>query len=379
MDDEFDDIRFYNDVEIPAVLKRIPKSRWLVRGLRREILPSCPALLEPALDLIVRNYLSIRLGSIHGIDQFQRKIIGKIVLPWILKHTTNGLSVSGLEYLQKDRPYTYISNHRDIVLDSALLNYVLGSNELKMAAIAFGDNLMINELVTDIIRANKSFIVKRNLPFKQRIKGSDKLSRYIWSLHQQGESVWIAQREGRAKDGDDRTNPSVVKMLYMSQRKGGMSFTHFIRDSGIVPVAASYEKDPCDLLKAREMHKRATHDGYEKKEVDDLLSIYIGLRGDKGRFHIAFGEPLQAEYKNEQEVAKDIDRTIHSICKLWPTNYIAYDELKRVKEYSSMYSNEERTDFLNRFQHEKADIRLKALAMYAQPVLNKRALDRNRD
>lgn len=371
---EFGDIRPYNDAEIHAVLKRISKNQWLASGLRKEVFPSCPAFLETLFDFIFKIYLRSKLGSIQTVDEFQRNIIVKIILAWIVKHTTDGLSFSGLEHLEKDKAYIFISNHRDIVLDSALLNYVLANNDFSIAAIAFGDNLMINELVSDLIRVNKSFIVKRSLPFKERIKAAYQLSQYIWFVHQQRESVWIAQREGRAKDGDDRTNPSLVKMLHLSQRKGGLSLSQYILQGNIVPVAVSYEKDPCDLLKAREMHENAKHDDYEKKKQDDLLSMYIGLKGDKGRLHIALGKPLQAEYQNEQEVARDIDRTIHSIYKLWPTNYIAYDELKASKEYSSMCSAEERSDFLKRFRHEREDIRRKGLAMYAQPVINQRAL-----
>ena len=143
----------------------------------------------------------------------------------------------------------------------------------------------------------------------------------------------------------------------------------------MVPVAVSYEKDPCDLFKAREMHEKEKHGNYEKKRDDDLLSMFNGLKGDKGRLHIAFGKPLQREYGDERDVARDIDRTIHSAYKLWPTNYMAYDELNASKEYSAMYSAKELTDFLERFRQESEDISRKALAMYAQPVINQRALD----
>jgi 1-acyl-sn-glycerol-3-phosphate acyltransferase len=378
MGNEFDDIRPYNDAEIPAALKRFVKNRWLISGIRREVFPRLPSLLNPVLDFAVKTYLRKKFVSIHTVDEFQRKITRDMVLTWIVKHTTDGLSHSGLEHLQKGKAYIFISNHRDIVLDSALMNYVLSHNGFGILAIAFGANLMITELVSDLIRANKSFMVERDLPFKQRIQAAHHLSLYIWFLNQEGESVWIAQREGRAKDGDDRTSPALIKMLYMSQRKGGLSFSEYIQEVNIVPVAVSYEKDPCDLLKARELHKKGKHDHYEKKKDDDLLSMYNGLKGDKGRIHFAFAKPLQAEYQNEQEVARDMDWTIHSMYKVWPTNYIAYDELNPSKKYSTMYSAEERADFLRRFQHEREDIRRKALAMYAQPVINRQALESSR-
>ena len=374
MDDRFRSIRPYNDSEIGAVLRRLAENRSLIGGIRNEVFPGSPKLFERFLDYLVKTYLRRKIRAVRTVEQFQRRVTSDVVLNWIIKHTTDGLSFSGLENLEEGRSYVFISNHRDIVLDSALLTYVVGNNGFGIPAIAFGDNLMVNELVSDLIRVNKSFIVKRNLPPKERIKAAEKLSRYIWSLHELGESVWIAQREGRAKDGDDRTNPSLLKMLYFSQRKAGLSFSQYIQESNIVPVAVSYEKDPCDLLKAREMHEKAKYDDYEKKKQDDLLSMYNGLKGNKGRIHIALGKPLQAEYQNEQEVARDIDRTIHSIYKLWPTNYIAYDELKASGVYSSMYSAQQCADFLKRFQHESEDIRRRVLAMYAHPVINQRAL-----
>ena len=377
MDSEFDDIRPYNDAEIPAALERFIKNQGLISWIRKEVFPGCPAFLEPVSDFLLKTYLRKKLAPVKTVDEFQRNIMAKMILARIVKHTTDGVSFSGLEYLNKGSAYIFISNHRDIVLDSALTNYVLAINGFSIAAIGFGDNLMINELVTDLIRSNKSFIVKRNLPFKQRIKAAHQLSRYFWFLHEQGESVWIAQREGRAKDGDDRTNPSVIKMLYLSQRKGGLSFSRYIQESNMVPVAVSYEKDPCDLFKAREMHEKEKHGNYEKKRDDDLLSMFNGLKGDKGRLHIAFGKPLQREYGDERDVARDIDRTIHSAYKLWPTNYMAYDELNASKEYSAMYSAKELTDFLERFRQESEDISRKALAMYAQPVINQRVLDRS--
>jgi hypothetical protein len=378
MDNEFDDIRPYKDAEIPAALKRFVENRWLTSGIRREVFPRLPSLLNPIFDFAVKTYLRKKFASIHTVDDFQRKITRDMVLAWIVKHTTDGLSHSGLKHLQKGKAYIFISNHRDIVLDSALMNSVLSHNGFGIPAIAFGANLMISELVSDLIRANKSFIVKRDLSFKKRIQAAHHLSLYIWFLHHEGESVWIAQREGRAKDGDDRTSPALIKMLHMSQRKGGLSFSKYIQEVNIVPVAVSYEKDPCDLLKARELHEKEKHDNYEKKKEDDLLSMYNGLKGDKGRIHFAFAKPLQAGYQNEQEVASEMDLTIHSIYRLWPTNYIAYDELNRSKEYSTMYSAEEHTDFLRRFQHERDDIRIKVLAMYAQPVINRRALESSR-
>ena len=379
MDDRFRSIRPYNDSEIGAVLRRLAKNRSLIGGIRNEVFPGLPKMLRRPADYFLRTTFLRKIGTIRTVEQFQRKITSGVVLDWIIKHTTNGLSFSGLENLDQDRPYVFVSNHRDIVLDSALLSYVVGNNGFGIPAIAFGDNLMINDVVSDLIRANKSFVVRRKLPFKEKVKAAYELSRYIWFLHEQGESVWIAQRAGRAKDGDDKTNPSLIKTLYMAQRKNGINFKEFIREINIVPVAVSYEKDPCDLLKAKELLEKAENNFPERKKHEDLEDMYMGLKGEKGRVHVALSRPLCGEYQREEEVAKDIDRSIHRIYRLWPTNYIAYDELEASKEYSAMYSYEERGDFLERFRQEREDIRRKALAMYAQPVINQRALDCSRD
>ena len=374
MSDEFNDIRPYNDKEIRPVLRQLLKNRSLISGLRKILLPPCPAFFESPLDYIVKAYFAAKLIPIRTVAQFQRKIIINTMVEQVFKRTTSSFTISGIENLKMEYAYIFISNHRDILIDTAMLNYALSRKGFGTAAVAFGDNLMINGFVSDLIRANKCFIVKRNLPFKQRVLAAHHLSRYIWFLNQQGESVWIAQGDGRAKDGDDRTSPSLVKMLYLSQRKGGMDFSEYMNQVHIVPVAVSYEKDPCDLLKAKELLNNAKYD-YETKQQDDLISMHRGICGDKGRIHIAFGQPLKGNYRSAQEVALAMDQTIHKLYRLWPTNYIAYDEIRSSKEYAAMYSAQERREFLARFKNESEDLRLKAFAMYARPVINKLALN----
>lgn len=372
--DEFCEIRPFNDAEIGAVLKRFTANSCLMRGIRKEVYAGWPPPFAPVLDLLVSRHFRRRCNSVRTVDEFQRKITVDIILEWIVKNTMDTLSFSGLENLDKTQSYLFISNHRDIVLDSALLNYLLAKNGFPIFAIAFGENLTANALVSDLIRANKSFLVKRNLAFRQRIQAAYQLSRYIWFLHGQRESVWIAQREGRAKDGDDRTSPSLIKMLYLSQRKGGLTFKEFIKELHIVPVAVSYERDPCDILKAMEMQEKADNPDYRKKPEDDIRSIYLGLRGDKGRVHFALGQPLRDQFEDERNVAEAIDRTIHRAYKLWPSNYAAYDALMGSNEYDSAYSSADRERFLNRFCKEAPELRRRVLGMYAKPVMNKRAL-----
>jgi hypothetical protein len=374
MTEEFEDIRFFNDEEVRGVLGRIVSDRQLIGSIRKLLLPNCPSLIGVRLDSILRTYLKMKLRPIRSIDQFQRRITRDMVLSRVVDGTTDGLTFAGLEHLDRGISYIFVTTHRDIALDAAFLNYVLSNNGFNIPAIACGDNLLVNQLASDIIRVNKSFVVKRRVPPEERQAARHQLSRYISYLQDQRESVWIAQREGRSKDGDDRTNPALIHMLYMAQQERGMSFEEYILSANIVPVAISYEKDPCDVVKAKELSDSAKNEDPGRGEKD-LKSLYLGLMRHKGRVRISFGEPLRGDYHDEVEVAESIDRTIHRIYKLWPTNYIAYDELTGSVEYITEYSPGEREAFLARFAGETDEIRRQALAMYAQPVINRRALE----
>ena len=379
MENQFEDIRPYNDLEIHDVLKRIARTRWLVSGLRRLVFPNCLPFLELAADRLVESYLVLKVHGIRTVDDFQKEIIVGKVLEWLVRHKTDGVTFSGLDALPRDEPHIYMSNHRDIVLDSALLNYVLANNDYPIAYIAFGDNLMVNEFVTDLIRVNKSFIVKRGLPIREQIHASYQLSRYIWHLNRSGGSIWLAQREGRAKNGDDRTNPAVIKMLYLSQRKGGLPFSEVINTLKIVPTAVSYEFDPCDVLKARELQRKESGGVYEKRKRDDLMSMYLGLKEQKGRFDIAFAPPVTGHFENERQVAEQIDRDIHGIMKAWPSNYVAYDQLHPGGRFADRYTAEYRETFLGRYAAESEAVKKRALAMYAKSVENRLALADTRE
>ena len=369
--DDFEDIRPYTDEEMRPVLKRITQNEWLVSGVRRVVFPRCPDFLKPLAGRLVKFDLRNRLRRIKTIEQFQRRVIIDRVMEYVIKKTFEKVTISGDELLDPHAPYLFVSNHRDIVLDSALVNYVMVRKNKTIAEIAFGDNLMVNEFVSDLIRINRSFIVRRDGPLRQRAEAALTLSRYINYTMEQGHSVWVAQREGRAKDGDDRTNPSVVKMLYLGPRREKIPFGEFVERARIVPVAISYEFDPCDVLKAREVHRRSKSDTYKKRKDEDLLSMYAGLRGWKGRVHISFSKPIEGHYANAVEVAERIDRDIHDTYRLWPNNYIAYDELHGEKANADQYSADDVSAFMHRFRRESADVRSLALRIYATAVSNK--------
>lgn len=368
--DDFADIRPYTDAEMGPVLKRLSRNDWLISGVRRLMFPGWPGFLEPLVDKLVKLNLWNKLRGIKTIDQFQHKIIIDHVLDYIVKKTIDSVTITGDEDLDPETPYLYISTHRDIVMDSAMLNYTMAMKGKRIAEIAFGDNLLINDFVSDLIRINRSFIVRRQASLRERAKAAVTLSRYINYTMEQGNSVWLAQREGRAKDGNDRTNPAVLKMLHLGPRREGIKFDDFIDRINIVPVAISYELDPCDVLKARELHRTEKAGGYRKRKDEDLLSMYAGLSGWKGRVNVGFGKPMRGGFSGANDLASEIDKQIHHSYHLWPSNYIAHDEVCGEKTHE-MYTVEEKKRFMQRFRRESASVRLFALKIYANAVANK--------
>ena len=371
---DFDDIRPYNDSEVHAVMKRLTKNELLVSSIRIMKWPACPDFFKGFADTLVRFYLKRKLSGVKSIREFQSKIIAAVLLKRIIKNTSDGVTFSGLEKLSRDRSYIFMSNHRDIVMDPALMNFVLYLNGFGIPYITFGDNLLLNDTVSDMIRVNNAVIVKRDLPRKEQLEASLHLSEYLNKIRHDGNNFWISQREGRAKDGIDRTNPAIINMFYLSERKKRRSFSEFTRSCNIVPVAISYEKDPCDRVKAWELYIKNKRGTYRKKKNEDLISMVAGISGPKGRIHLSFGEPLTGDYADKNELAQAIDKSIHSLYKLWPGNYIAYDELNKTDKYSDRYTEPEKNRFLSAYHNLKPVVRDLLLSIYANPVCSFEAL-----
>ena len=308
---------------------------------------------------------------IHSVDQFHRRFFRKTVLNAIKSRTISELTYSNFNYIDRTRGGLFITNHRDIIIDSAFLAYGLMKINMKTPEIAFGDNLLINPFVSDLIRINKGFLVRRNLAAKEQILESLKLSKYICYTLANHRSIWLAQKGGRAKDGNDRTNPTIIKMIYLSQVKGGKGFSEYINECRIVPTAISYEYDPCDVLKARETYKRRSTGSYKKSSREDLISILKGINEPKGRIHYAFCPQLSGTWEGPQQVAEEIDRSIIFHYHLWPNNYIAYDLFNKTEKYAARYTVEEREHFVRRFEKLKSGEIETALELYARPLLNK--------
>ena len=210
------------------------------------------------------RYLGRQFRQIKTREQLQKEFLIKKIVRKVITETSDGLSYSGVENLKKDAAYLYVSNHRDIILDVAFLNCVIAEIGFATTEIAIGNNLLTNQLVEDLIRINRSFVVKRNLPLREQIEASKTLSKYINHSLGSGNSIWIAQREGRAKDGLDATNPAIIKMIHLSQRRKGIEFSDYINQLNLVPVAISYELDPLDCLKGWELHHCATRGEHKK-------------------------------------------------------------------------------------------------------------------
>lgn len=376
LSDPFADIRPYRDDEVPAVLARLIRDPELLDTLGTHLggrLSGLPGWISRPL---LRHALKRQLRGVHDVHGMQMVVKGYV--EDMIARTTGGFTVSGLESLDPERAYLFMSNHRDIAMDPAFTNYALHMAGHRTLRIAIGDNLLTKPWVSDLMRLNKSFIVKRKVAGpRELLAASRTLANYIQhSLLVDGNPIWIAQREGRAKDGKDRTEPAVIKMLGMSRDKQSQSFGEHVASLGIVPVAISYELDPCDGLKARELCALAETGSYEKGEQEDVASIGAGIAGQKGRVHVAFGEPLGADFENADQVAQAVDRQIIALFCLHPTNLFAYNllygEHGPVPEGLTLEAGDcKRADFEARINALPEAHRPYALAIYANAVASK--------
>ena len=318
--EDFEQIRPYRDDEMPGVFARLLADEAFLDALLGLRYPRASRLAPGIMRRLAAGYLRRRTSAFRTIDEFQSSL--EALFDHLIATTTDGFTWSGVEGLGEARPHLYVSNHRDIAMDSAFVNYATHANGLGTVRIAIGDNLLTKDFVTDLMRLNKSFVVQRSFTGpKDQLAAFRRTSAYLHhSIGEDRESVWIAQREGRAKDGDDRTDPAILKMFFVSQRKSGRSFSEVLAALNIVPVAISYELDPCAGAKARELAARAAGVDYEKPEGEDLAAIVAGITGHKGRVHVHFGAPLDAPEDDPDAVAAGLDAQIHAGFRLFPTH-----------------------------------------------------------
>ncbi|MGF1696527.1 1-acyl-sn-glycerol-3-phosphate acyltransferase [Vibrio lamellibrachiae] len=322
--DPYVDIRPYNDDEIPAAIERLINDEEFIGAILHHRFSNHASWFMAVMSPFVKAYLKFKWKKLTSIEAIQIEV--KKYLAKTLKTTTNGVTYSGLDKLDKDTSYLFVSNHRDIAMDPALVNYGLYQSGHKTVRIAIGDNLLKKPCATELMRLNKSFIVKRSAKGpREMMKMLGTLSGYIKHSLDSGNSIWIAQKEGRAKDGNDFTDPAILKMFHVEGRKQKISFADYTKSLRIVPVSISYENDPCDIAKARELYEKATHGEYNKGEFEDIESIIQGIVGDKGRIHVAFGDVIAESYEAPDEFAAEVDRQIHENYKLFPINQLAAD------------------------------------------------------
>ncbi len=372
---DFEDIRSYRDNEVHAALQRIYEQPRFWRAVDF-IMPDIP-----------HEALIAQLNQVETTNEFQEKVVYQC-LERIQSGVTSSLTQHGLDHLASV-PILFITNHRDIILDSALLNKCLVDCGRKTTEIAIGDNLLIEPWIRDLVRLNKSFIVKRAGGIREQLINSTQLSNYIrHDITERNESIWIAQREGRAKDSNDRTQDSLLKMLALS---GEGSIPKRLSELNICPVALSYEFDPCDYLKAQEMQQRRDNPNFKKSTDDDLRSMGTGVMGWKGRVNISTSGHISDEIKaieseitdrkqQVEAIAKIIDKHIHQNYVIYPINYVALDLLNGNDDMAIHYTAVEKEQVLNYFNKKLSMIalkdkdeeflRTKMLEMYANPLRN---------
>lgn len=343
------------------------------------------------LPMVDYPAFSRQLLALDTKDAFQRNIMVPFI-EMLANKTTAGISMDGLENYQPDHQYTFISNHRDIILDASLLNVLLLRNGYSASEIALGDNLLIYEWIERLVKLNKGFIVKRNLGKIEAFRAARHLSAYIHHcILNKRESVWIAQREGRAKDSNDRTQESVIKMLALAKSE---DIVESLLELNITPVTISYEYDPNDYLKATEFLCKRNNPDFVKSQHDDLLSMETGLLGQKGRVHYRLNTSINPVIetlkgctdKNHiiSTICTALDRQIHLGYALYPSNYISYDRLKGGNRFSYRYTAADAADFDRYIESQLDKVRLEnisdddrkymrhmMLTMYANPLINK--------
>ena len=369
---KFDDIRPYTDDEIPAAMKRIAESEYL---------PELAKFVFPEKKL---EEVKALLHSFKSIHDFQTGVMYAFNQQVIVK-TIKNFTYSGFEYLDPAKRYLFVSNHRDIVLDSSLLQNTLHDEGFSTTEITFGNNLMSSQLVIDIGNSNKMFKVDRGGNAREFYLNSLRLSEYIrYAITEKGESVWIAQRNGRTKDGNDATDQGIIKMFCMSNTN---DLVKSVEELNIVPIAVSYQWEPCDMFKTKELYLSRGGEKYVKQKNEDLISIIIGITQQKGNVHFSICKPLEKEeyviFAKETPnkffnlIAGLVDKRIFKNYKLWGSNYIAHDIRSGTNTYSKNYSVEEKEKFMQKCQHilsqiegDKETIASIFLGIYANPVEN---------
>lgn len=370
----FDSIRPINDSEVSEVLERLVNNPQLINTLIHFRFSRWPTWTHSLLAWLIKRRLKKHVEPVATVRDFQ-----KLVAPYMrrtIETTTKEFTVSGLADHDIFNASLFISNHRDIALDPAFINWAFHCQGNDTLRIAIGDNLLEQDWISDIMRLNKSFIVNRSAGTKrEKLQAAKDLSAYInHSLKEEHEHIWIAQREGRAKDGHDLTNPALISMLALHKPKEQL-FSDYMNDLHVVPVSISYEFDPCDLIKAKELHQLKVEGIYEKEDKEDILSISKGISGYKGRVHVHFAEPIK-DANSSRELAEQLDYAIQHNYKLFATNIAAAKlqgvDISNLKHsFSNKQLKKAKLKLIERAGFEEQAVVDQLMSMYAAPVINK--------
>jgi len=370
---DFDAVRPYSDEELKASIPRMMAD------------PKFMGMMDYLFDKDRKQSILEKLPHVSNVHEFQKTLTLPAVEK-ILADTTDGIQSSGYENIDPDSHYIFVANHRDIVLDSSILGLTQLENGFKVTQTTWGNNLMINQLIIDLGKANQMITVYREGSPKELLLNSQRLSAFMrYSVTEQNNSIWIAQRKGRTKDGFDKTDVTILKMLSLSCEG---DFINSLQELNITPLTISYEWEPCDAMKVREIYlsQKGT---YVKEPNEDFQSILGGMLAQKGRVYLTIGKPVNKDLeklKSEQmnhntllgEIATMIDAQIHQDYHLWPSNYLAYDLLNNSSVYAHLYTEETLSQLNDRYKktteivgHDHEEIRNLFLKLYANPVINK--------
>ena len=370
---EFSDISSYSDDQVAPMLLKLQSDDKFHDYISKLIYPNFPYILSGFLKIYTKKKFKRIFTNCNSIDEFQNRMAPFVKR--MIDKTTDGFSFSGLENLQ-DKPTLFISNHRDISLDAAFLNYLLFSQRLKTVRIAIGDNLLDGGFAEILMRLNKSFVVHRNIQgVKETMRKLSKLSAYIHhSLFNEGESIWIAQKEGRANDGNDFTDESVLKMLYLEQRKR-VPLKKWVQSINLTPVAISYEYDPLDKVKAVGWDFQKNWSS-EKINHNDLEEMTTGIFGYKGKVHLHICSPITSEIENTEELANTIQDEIIQNYFIWPSSQAAAFLLDQSNFDSPLFdSSIENSNSVKLLKERFKDLeeakQKEFLKIYARPLINK--------
>ncbi|MDB6050392.1 MAG: glycerol acyltransferase [Pseudomonas sp.] len=375
---EFDAIRPYDDAEVPAVLARLLSDKALLEILTHFRFPRLAGAFGWMLRPVIAHRLRREFNGVDSVATLQDKV--EVYVDHTIERATDGVTYTGVERLKSGNAYLLLANHRDIVMDPAFVNYAVYHAGLPTPRIAIGDNLLQKPYVSDLMRLNKSFIVHRSISGRrEKMAAYQLLSAYInHSIRNDCQSIWIAQAEGRAKDGDDRTESAILKMFHMSRKDE--PFAEVIKSLNLTPVSISYEYDPCDHAKARELYIRATTGSYTKVPGEDDVSIALGITGYKGRVHVSFATPITEAFDDTKQLAIEMDRQILGGYRLFPAHYLAYaqwaeaDPALNVPTAAQVFAADElakaQAEWQRRLDTCPAEHRPYLVLQYATPVRN---------